>query len=481
MDLSKYFVKKSVASIQAEAEEAAHLKRALGPLNLILLGIGCIIGAGIFVLTGKAAATSAGPAIALSFVLAAIACALAGLCYAELASLMPISGSAYTYTYATLGEVVAWVVGWLLILEYGLGGSTVAVGWSGYVVSLLRDFGIHIPPELSNPYFGGEVTLPNGDKITPFFNLPAFLVIMFVTVLLVIGIKESATVNNVVVAIKLAVIAVFLAVGSSYVDTSNWHPFIPENTGEFGKFGYSGVLTAAGSIFFAYIGFDAVSAAAQEAKNPERDLPLGIIGSLIICTVLYIAVSLVMTGVVHYSELNVPEPIAVAVDAMGVKSMVLFVKAGVIAGLSTVILVLLYAQTRIFYAMSRDGLLPPVFSAVHPKFKTPHLSTLIVGFLVGLAAALFPIGVIGDLVSVGTLIAFTIVCAGVAYLRRTQPDLPRPFKCPLVPWVPLGGMAACLFLISGMMHTIWNIKIWLVLGAVIYIFYSRKHSKIRKA
>ena len=466
--------RKSVTQIQAEANTHA-LKRTLGKWNLVSLGIGCIIGAGIFVMTGTAAANHAGPAIILSFVLAGFACAFAGLCYAELASVLPVSGSAYTYSYVTMGEVFAWVMGWLLLLEYGLAASTVAVGWSGYIVSFLKDFGVMIPPEYAAAT-GQSVKLVGGQTVTAIFNLPAFLGVTAVTLLLVVGVKESATVNNVIVLVKVTVILLFIAIGIFYVNPGNWHPFIPENKGP-GEFGVDGVLRAASIIFFAYVGFEAVSTAAAEAKNPQKDMPFGIIGSLVICTIIYMAVALVLTGIVHYSDLNVPDPIAVAVDKIGLGWFAFIIKVGAIMGLSSVMLVLLYGQTRIFYTMSKDGLLPVALSQVHKKFKTPWINTLIVGALVSIAAGTMPISQLGDLVSLGTLCAFAIVCLSVLWLHYTQPKLARPFSTPWKPWIPLLGIAFCGYLIAQMpAHTFVQLRWFFLLGALIYLFYGRHNS-----
>ncbi len=462
------FTRKSMASLQTEAE-AGTLRRVLGPVNLTTLGVGAIIGAGIFVLTGQAAAQYAGPAIVLSFVLAGIACAFAGLCYSEMASMIPVAGSAYTYSYATMGEFLAWIIGWDLILEYSLGAATVAVGWSGYVVSFLRNnLGINVPAQLSaapGTTMGGE---------TAIFNLPAALVVLLVTGLLIIGIKESARVNATIVILKVAVILLFIAFGVAFVNADNLTPFIPANTGEYGEFGWSGIVRGAGVIFFAYIGFDAVSTAAQEAKNPQKDMPTGILLSLAICTILYITVSLVMTGIVPFDQLQVPDPIAVAIDNTTLNWLNPLIKLGAIAGLSSVILVMLLAQPRIFYSMSRDGLLPPFAGKIHPRFRTPHITTAITGVAVAAAAGFFPIGALGELVSIGTLLAFVLVCAGVIVLRRTMPDAPRPFKVPGMPWVPLLGVVSCLYLMAGLPWATWQrLLIWLVIGLAIYFLYGR--------
>ncbi len=472
-------VRKSIAQIQYEAKTHS-LKRTLGKWNLLSLGIGCIIGAGIFVMTGTAAAQYAGPAIVLSFVFAGLACAFAGLCYAELASVLPVSGSAYTYAYATLGEVFAWIMGWLLVLEYGLAAATVAVGWSGYLASFLRDIGIFIPPQLSAAT-GALVTLADGSKAEAIFNLPAFLGVIAVTLLLTLGVKESATVNNVIVVIKVSVILAFIALGIFFINSDNLTPFIPENEGP-GKYGFDGVLRAASVIFFAYVGFEAVSTAAAEAKNPQKDMPFGIIGSLVVCTIIYMAVAFVLTGVVHYSQLNVPDPIAVAVDAIGLGWFSFLIKIGAIMGLSSVMLVLLYGQTRIFYTMAKDGLLPSFIAKVHPKYHTPYLNTLMVGAVVSIAAGTMPIGQLGDLVSLGTLCAFAIVCMSVLYLHYKEPGLVRPYSTPFKPFVPLLGIAFCGYLIAQMpWSTFVQLKLFFLVGVLIYLFYGRRHSLLAKA
>ena len=497
--------------IMKEANETGEhsLRRALGPINLITLGIGAIIGAGIFVLTGQAAAMDAGPAIVISFMICGAICAFAGLCYAEFASLIPIAGSAYTYGYATLGEIFAWIIGWDLILEYAFGAATVASGWSGYFVSFLEDFKIYVPPEwIATPgtrmvfYKDQWVALDTVKKAlatagvdvstlphaTAIFNIVAFLAIALVTIVLVVGIKESANINSVVVIIKVAIVIVFIGIAGMYVlrhpsiAAANWHPFIPPNRGSFGDFGWSGVARGAAVIFFAYIGFDAVSTAAQEAKNPQKDMPIGIIGSLIICSILYIAVAGLLTAVVPYTSLNVAAPVAVGIDATGVRWGSFLVKAGAIAGLGSVMLVMLLGQSRVFYSMSRDGLLPKWAGAIHPKFRTPWISSIVVGICVAFFAALIPIGDLAVLVNIGTLLAFVIVCAGVWILRRKRPDLPRPFKTPLVPLVPILGIITSLGAMASLPAKTWyRLVIWLVIGMVVYVFYGRTHSKVRNA
>ena len=491
--------------IQEAKDNKAGLKKTLTGLNLTTLGIGAIIGAGIFVLTGQAAAQYAGPAIVISFIISGIACAFAGLCYAEFASMIPISGSAYTYSYATLGEFLAWIIGWDLILEYLFAASTVSVGWSGYVVSFLKDFGIFIPTALTAATGSILVEVPNLGwqqltenlntgllaqgimvdtlpHVTAIINLPAMFIIAALTLLLIIGIRESANFNNIMVIVKVAVIILFIAIGISFVQAGNWHPFIPKNTGVWGHFGWSGVLRGAGVIFFAYIGFDAVSTAAQEAKNPQRDMPIGILGSLSISTVLYILVAIVLTGIVSYTTLNVSDPVAVGVNAMG-KSMFWLrpiVKIAAIAGLSSVILVMLMGQPRIFYTMSKDGLLPPVFSKVHSKYKTPYISTILTGCVAIVLAGVLPISILGELVSIGTLLAFAIVCISILVLRKTRPDIERPFRTPFVPLIPILGALICLIQMAALPLDTWlRLIIWMAIGFVIYLAYSYRHSKLR--
>lgn len=476
------FPKKPIKLLLSQAEEKeTSLKRVLGPVNLTMLGVGGIIGAGIFVLTGQAAAQYAGPGIVISFIISAIGCGFAGLCYAEFASMIPIAGSAYTYSYATIGEFLAWIIGWDLILEYLFGAATVSVGWSGYITSFLKDFGINIPSWLSSSPFAYEIG--KGWYATgAVINLPAVLIVALVTALLVVGIKESADFNNIVVIAKIVVIILFIVFGFSYVNSQNWTPFIPPNAGEFGHFGWSGIMRGAGVIFFAYIGFDAVSTAAQEAKNPQKDMPIGIMTSLLICTILYILISLVLTGIVKYDQLLVPDPIAVGVDAAGKGLFWLrpLIKIGAIAGLSSVILVLLLGQPRIFFSMANDGLLPPAFARVHPKFRTPHITTIATGAVTAVMGGLFPIGALGEMVSIGTLLAFAIVSASILVLRKTEPALNRPFRTPLVPFVPvMGTLISLLQMLSLPLATWIRLMVWMGIGIAIYFLYGRRHSKIR--
>jgi len=480
------------------------LKRALGPINLVTLGIGAIIGAGIFVLTGSAAALYAGPAIMLSYVLAGLGCVFAGLCYAEFASMIPIAGSAYTYGYSTLGELIAWIIGWDLILEYAFGAATVASGWSSTLVAFLQDYGINLPPQICDVP-GAQWVLYEGRwaPITTFnlpaeqlatlphatasFNLVAFFAIMVVTTILIVGIKESANFNTAIVFVKLTAVLTFIAVALPFVlkhpdiAHANWKMFLPPNAGTFGAYGWSGVMRGAGVVFFAYIGFDAVSTAAQEARKPQKDMPIGILGSLVVCTFLYIVVSGLLTAVVHYSRLNIGAPVSLAIRETGVKWGSYVVNAGALAGLSTVMLVMLLGQSRVFYSMAHDGLLWKWAGDIHPRFRTPWKSTAVVGLGAAIFGSLVPIGSLGQMVSIGTLLAFVIVCAAVIILRRRRPDLERPFKTPWVPVVPIFGIIVSFALMASLNRVTWiRLVVWLVIGLVIYFTYSVKHSKVRQ-
>ena len=472
--------RKSVDDIVASGEaDQQSMSKTLGLASIVAMGIGAIIGAGIFVLTGTAAAKYAGPGIMLSFVLGGVACAFVGLCYAELAAMLPVCGSSYTYTYATLGEIFAWIIGWDLILEYAMGAATVAVGWSGYILSLLRNVGLNFPSALAAAP-GTAVKLPDGTMATGLVNLPAALIVALLTAMLVFGTKESARLNNIMVAVKLTVVVAFIALGAGFIKAANWHPFVPDNTGAFGDFGWSGVLRGSSVVFFAFIGFDAVSTCAQEAKNPQRDMPRGILGALAVCTLLYIAVAAVLTGLVPYKSLDVADPIARGVDVIGLTWFSVLIKIGALAGLTTVILVLLYGQSRIFYTMAHDGLLPRLFSMVHPRLQTPYRSQLLIGGLVAVVAALVPIDVLGEMVSIGTLLAFVLVCGAVIYLRRSDAGAFRPFRVPGVPAVPLLGIAFCLVLMAGLPLLTWaRLVVWLAIGLAIYWFYGKSHSVLR--
>ncbi len=486
---------KPIATLEARAadpitqEMTTHdgvpLKRTLSAWSLTALGIGNIIGAGIFVLTGQAAAANAGPAIVMSFLLSGLTSAFAGLCYAEMASTVPIAGSAYTYAYATMGELIAWIIGWDLVLEYALGATAVAVGWSGYMVSFLKDFGVIVPPAWSEAPFSYDAALGQWHRTTAVMNVPAMLATASTSLLLIVGIRESARVNDIIVIIKVAIILAFIAAAVWFVSTSNWvtagNPegaFIPPSTGH-GQFGWSGVVRGAAVVFFAYIGFDAVSTAAQEAKNPQRDMPIGILGSLVICTVLYIVVAFVITGIVPYDKLNVPDPIAIGIDAVGLRWLAPIVKLGAILGLSSVVLVSLMGQTRILFSMAQDGLLPKAIGRVHSRYHTPYLATIITGLVATILAGLLPIELIGELVSIGTLFAFAIVCLGVLILRRTQPDLKRPFRTPAVWFVAPAGVISAVFLMAGLPGDTWlRLAVWLAAGLAIYFAYGARHSRI---
>jgi len=474
------FIKKPINQLIETAESGEYkLKRTLGALNLVSLGIGAIIGAGLFSLTGIAAAENAGPAVVLSFIVAAIGCTFAGMCYSELASMIPVAGSAYTYAYATMGEFIAWIIGWDLVLEYAVASAVVAVSWSRYVGSFLQDLGIHLPARfVACPY--DLVTMPDGSHMHGIMNIPAMLIIVLISILLMLGIKESASVNDVIVVIKLAVVITFIVVGFHFLKASNYVPFIPPNTGNFGEFGFSGIMRAAGIIFFAYIGFDTVSTAAQEARNPQRDIPRGIIGSLILCTFLYILFSFVLTGMLNYKLMKGDAaPVATAINLTPYPWLHVLVKLGIIGGFTSVILVMLLGQSRIFYAMSRDGLLPKLFSEIHPRWRTPWRSNLLFMFFVSFFAGFFPISKLGNMTSIGTLLAFIIVCAGVMILRQTKPEIPRPFKVPCFPLFPILGIMVCLAMMTSLdPETWWRLIIWLIIGLIIYFTYSRFNSKL---
>lgn len=480
------FVRKPLAGLIAEAQDSSghSLKKTLGAGGLVALGIGAIIGAGLFSITGGAAANQAGPAITISFVVAALGCLFAGLCYAEFASMIPVAGSAYTYSYATMGEFIAWIIGWDLVLEYAVGAATVSISWSRYLVKFLEGFDVHLPAYLATgPWDGGMI------------NLPAVFIVVLMSLLLIKGTQESAFVNGIIVALKVAVVLIFIILGWKYINNDNYTPYIPENTGTFGEFGFSGIIRAAAIVFFAYIGFDAVSTAAQEAKNPKRDMPWGILGSLAICTILYILFAHVMTGVTSYTSFRGQDgiaPVAVAIEHMGTTdaSGVLrpdypwlnrAIIVAILAGYSSVILVMLMGQSRVFYSMSRDGLLPKIFSEVHPRFRTPAKSNLLFMVFVSLFAAFVPARVVGEMTSIGTLFAFILVCIGVLVLRRNQPDAPRAFKTPLVPLVPLLGVATCLFMMVFLPLDTWiRLIVWMMIGFDIYVWYGMRNSTLSR-
>jgi basic amino acid/polyamine antiporter, APA family len=480
---SQLFATKSVDELHEQESSGNELRRALTATQLTLLGIGGVIGTGIFVLTGVAAAQNAGPALALSFIIAGIGCTFAGLCYAEFAAMIPVSGSAYSYSYATLGEGVAWFIGWNLILEYLFAVATVSVGWSGYAVSLLDQLHFHIPDALSHAPLDQVGTSLHFVRTGAIINLPAMAIVAAIASICYIGIKQSASFNSVIVTIKVTVIVLFILFGVSYINSANWHPFVPPNAGTWGTFGPSGVLAAAGVIFFAYIGFDAISTAAQESKNPQRDMPIGILASLVICTILYVAVALVLTGMVSYKELNVPAPVALALDKYeGLHWLGIPVKLGAVAGMTSVMLVMTIAQARIFFAMARDGLMPKAFGRVHPKFRTPSTGTIVTGVSAAIIGGLFPVNVLGHLVSIGTLAAFVTVCLGVLILRRTRPDLRRPFRAPW-PWVTcsLGALICGTMMLSLGKATWIRLLVWTAIGVLVYVFYGYRHSRVRAA
>jgi APA family basic amino acid/polyamine antiporter len=478
---NQLFATKTIADLHSDDSSGTPLKRVLSATALTALGIGGIIGTGIFVLTGTAAANHAGPALALAFIVAGFGCTLAGLCYAEFAAMIPVSGSAYSYSYATLGEGVAWFIGWNLVLEYLFAVATVSVGWSGYLVSLLDQFDIHLPTALASAPFAkgaGDFDIVRTGAI---INLPAVAIVAALTVICYVGIRQSSAFNTVIVAIKVTVVLAFILMGVSHIDTANWHPFVPANVGP-GKFGWSGIMAAAGVIFFAYIGFDAISTAAQETKNPQRDMPIGILSSLVICTVLYVVVAMVLTGMVPYTELDVSAPVALALDKYpALHWLGLPVKFGALAGMTSVMLVMTLAQARIFLAMARDGLIWKPFARVHPTFQTPSFGTVFTGGVAAIIGGLLPVGILGELVSIGTLMAFVTVCIGILVLRRTRPDLPRPFRTP-APWFTcIGGALICGYMMVSLGVGTWaRLVVWTIIGALIYAFYGYSHSRLHK-
>ena len=478
------FVKKSLESLRQEANESGEktLRRILGPWSLVALGVGVIIGAGLFSITGAVASGFTGPAITISFAIAALGCCFAGLCYAEFASMIPVAGSAYTYSYATMGELVAWIIGWDLVLEYCVAATTVSISWSRYLVVFLEGFGIHLPHALTAcPWDGGIV------------NIPAFIIVVLMSLFLIRGTKGSSIFNGIIVFLKVSVVLIFVILGWKYIQMENYTPYIPENTGKLGEFGFSGILRGAAIVFFAFLGFDAVSTAAQETKNPRRDMPIGILMSLFICTLLYILFAHVMTGVVHYTAFeghNGIAPVAIAIEHMGQMDasgtiqpdypwMNRAIIVAILLGYCSVIMVTLLGQSRVFLSMSRDGLLPPLFSHIHPRFRTPARSNLLFMVLVGTLAAFVPAQVAGEMCSIGTLFAFTLVCAGVLIVRRTMPDAPRSFKTPLVPFVPIAGIITCLVMMVFLPADTWiRLVLWMLIGLDIYVSYGIKHSKL---
>ena len=480
--LKQLAARKSVATIHRELESGPKLNRVLDRRALTAVGLGSMIGSGIFVLTGTVASQHTGPAVTLAFLVAALGCGLAAMCYAELASMIPVSGSAYSYTYATLGEGLAWFVGWNLALEYVMSGAAVAVSWSGYVVNLLAEFGIHLPPALTNaPLAKVDGSLHHLGYTGAIVNLPAVLIVVALTYLCYVGVRQSARANNVMVSIKIIIIVLFILVGLKFVSTDFWEPYLPANTGQFGQFGLSGVLQGAAIIFFAYIGFDQAATTAQEARNPQRDVPWGIMAALVISTLLYVAMAAVMTGMVPYDQLNVAAPVAVALDAHPELGwLALPVKLGIIVGLTSVILMSLLGQPRIFMAMSRDGLLPPALQKVHPKHRTPYVGTVVTGGIACFFAGLFPLDILGELISIGILIAFSAVCAGVLVLRYTQPGMPRPFRVPLAKVTAPAGVLVCFAMAYALPHDTWVRLIgWTAIGFAIYFGYGYHHSRLR--
>ncbi|WP_421946115.1 amino acid permease [Pedobacter sp.] len=477
-------MKKSIASIVAEANQQGEgsLKRTLGPINLILIGVGLTLGAGLFSITGLAAANHSGPAVTLSFVIAALGCGFAALCYAEFASMIPVAGSAYTYSYATMGELFAWIIGWDLVLEYSVGCATVAISWSQYLTRFLASLNIYLPPQLTLSPFE-TAKLADGTTVNGILNIPAALVVVLMTSILIRGTKGSAIVNAIIVFLKVGVVLVFIALGWQYIDPANYHPYIPENTGTFGQFGWSGVLRGAGLVFFVFIGFDAVAASAQETKNPARDLPIGIIGSLVVCTVLFGLFGHVMTGLANYKDFaNSGAPVAIAIEKTPYGWLSQAIILAILIGYTSVILIDLMAQSRMFYSISKDGLLPKIFSEVHPKFQTPWKSNIMLCIFIGLFAAFVPINVVGEMTSIGTLLAFLMVCVGILILRKTDPDAKRPFKVPLVPLIPILGILTCVAMMVFLPWETWlRLAVWLIIGLAIYFWYGKKHSKLKNS
>jgi len=477
-------LKKSLELLRLEAAETgAHtLKRSLNGVSLIAIGIGVIIGAGLFSLTGIAAANNAGPAVTLSFIVAALGCAFSALCYAEFAAMVPVAGSAYTYSYATMGELFAWIIGWDLVLEYSVGAATVAISWSQYLIKFLGKYGLHIPAQLVMSPFE-TATLADGSTVSGFVNVPAMLIVLAITAIVSRGTKGSAWFNALVVALKVAVVLVFIALGWQYIDPANYQPYIPANTGTFGEFGLSGILRGAGVIFFVFIGFDIVATMAQETKNPQRNMPIGILGSLAVCTVLFVLFGHVLTGLANYTEFkNSAAPVAIAIEKTPYAWLSSAVIMAILIGYTSVILVDLLGQSRVFFSMSKDGLLPPVFSRLHPRFNTPLQSSLLLGLFIALFAGFVPMAVVGEMTSIGTLLAFVMVCLGVLIMRRTNPDAPRPFRAPWVPVVPILGIVVCLVMMVSLPWETWlRLLAWLALGLAIYYGYGKKHSKLRLA
>jgi APA family basic amino acid/polyamine antiporter len=461
--------------------ESSGLRRVLGPWTLLALGVGATIGAGLFSLTGIAAGQNAGPAVTLSYVIAAIACGFSGLCYCELAGMIPISGSAYSYAYVAMGELIAWIIGWDLILEYAVGVAAVSVSWSGYATSLLAEWGLRLPPRLTATPLQ-TLRLPDGGAASGLANLPAIFIIVLVSLLLIRGTSASARLNTAIVAVKLGVIALFIGCGIPWIDTANYHPFLPPNDGTTGHFGFSGVMRAAGTVFFAYLGFDALSTTTQETRNPRRDMPIGILGSLLVCTLVYVCFSLVLTGIVNYTAMaDDPAPVATAIDRTHIGWLQIAIKLGVICGFTSVLLLMLLGQSRIFFVMSKDGLLPPVFSRLHPRFATPWLSNLFFMALTSLFAAFLPIDELGRMTSIGTLLAFVIVCASVPVLRRAAPTLERPFRVPGGALIPALGILSCLGVMVSLDLLTWvRLLVWLAIGLAIYAGYGRRHSRLAR-